>query len=551
MPRKTLPCIFIALLCTVYVPCVSAATKLSAENERLLMRLDSLVDNHETTVREKEIRLDVLRNALKKADSDARRLDLMSQLYEEYFVYDSDSAMYYASESAALAARGGVANYDTLAEWRIKEAFVDIAQGCYDKAMEILDSIDVPRLSPRIRAEFYSVKSFCFSMRALYMKSNKKRWNDEMAMANAYRDSLVSQNLPITDEYLWVPVAVALDGEEYNITDDVIAKLKHKVDNTSIASRNNAIDAYWLARYYAHENRDEEMVKYMTLAAIYDAEIVNREIAAIQDLSTYLFEHEQLNRAYNYMIYNALQASTYHNRIRLVSMSDSFTSVRDAYRAELEKRDRTLSRYVWVLALLSLVLLTFIVFIILEFRKLKKMRNLLHATNQELSASVRERDSAIAKLEKVNNELSEANEQKLDILAYTFKQNSTYINALENYRKLLLRKFKTKRIDELGVLINDPDLIREQYQEFLESLDKIILSIFPRLVEEYNSTMPEECHVSPASVTKTKTINTKLRIYALRRLGVHKSADIAQMLNISIRTVYNNRTPNADDPADQ
>ena len=61
-------------------------------------------------------------------------------------------------------------------------------------------------------------------------------------------------------------------------------------------------------------------------------------------------------------------------------------------------------------------------------------------------------------------------------------------------------------------------------------------------MEYYNKTAGEEAYVSPESIAKTKTLNTKLRIYALRRLGINKSAEIAEMLNVSIRTVYNNRT---------
>ena len=112
---------------------------------------------------------------------------------------------------------------------------------------------------------------------------------------------------------------------------------------------------------------------------------------------------------------------------------------------------------------------------------------------------------------------------------------------MEDYRKKLLRKYKARKIDDLGILINDPELIKEQYQVFYENFDKAVLSIFPDFVEEYNSTVGEDDKVFRQSVMKTRILNTKLRIHALRRLGISKSADIAKMLNLSIRTVYNNR----------
>ena len=116
-----------------------------------------------------------------------------------------------------------------------------------------------------------------------------------------------------------------------------------------------------------------------------------------------------------------------------------------------------------------------------------------------------------------------------------------YINALEEYRKKLLKKYKVRHIDDLGTLINDPELVHELYQGFYEGFDRTVISIFPNFIEEYNQTVGDGSRISPESVAKSKTLNTKLRIYALRRLGINKSSEIAEMLNVSIRTVYNNR----------
>lgn len=94
------------------------------------------------------------------------------------------------------------------------------------------------------------------------------------------------------------------------------------------------------------------------------------------------------------------------------------------------------------------------------------------------------------------------------------------------------------------MILNDPELIKEQFQGFYENFDKTVLSIYPDFIEEYNKTAAEDSTFSAETIAKTKTLNTRLRIYALRRLGITKSAEIAEMLNISIRTVYNNRPAN-------
>lgn len=532
---------------------LSAASSPEPESEVLLSRLDSIIANQEALVKEKEIRITGLRNTLNRAKSDNERLSLTRQLYDEYLVFDSDSALHYANAANKILTRSFPDDYDELTRWKLNAAFIYTVQGLHDTAMQLLQGIDASKLSPEVKASYYGSISYLHSMRAVYVQSNHDMWKEDICKANAYRDSVQALNVHPVAEWVWVPVATALDEEREDIKDLDISALKEVVDNSSGASRLNAINAYWLSRYYEATGNEEAMLKYKTQAAIQDALIVNREIAALQEIATYLFAKGELNRAYNYLIYSVNQANLYHNRYRMVSLSDVLPTVRDAYRSELEKRDKRMSLLVIFLALVSLVLLGSVIFIIIEFRKLKKMRNLLKETNDELSVSVVERDKAIASLEKANTDLNEANTQKLSLIAYAFKLTAQYINAIEEYRKKLLRKYKVKKIDDLGVLINDPELIKEQYQGFYESFDKTVLSIYPDFIEEYNASVNPENRVSPETFAKTSSLNTKLRIYALRRLGISKSADIAKMLNVSIRTVYNNKsgsqTPD-DDPAE-
>ncbi len=518
----------------------ASATHVAIErNEALLSRLDSALADHDRLVAMKEARIDSLRRALDGATSASERLELNGRLYDEYLVYDSDSALHYASESRKAVSVIAPGDYDQLTDWKLKEAFIHTVQGLYDRTMDLLSDVDASRLSREMRSKYYEALSYAYSMRSLYLHPNGL-WMDDIKRANQYRDSIEAGS----DDWLWVPIAMAVDNHSHDqqaIEAMDVTPLKALVDAAAEPSRQNAINAYWLSRYYSATGNEEMMLHYMTVAAIHDTQIVNREIAALQEVATYLFDHGELNRSYNYLLYTARQANLYHNRYRLVALSDILPTVRDAYRMEIEKRDRRLARGVVALAVLTLILLGSIVFIIVEYVRLKRTRNLLHRANKELEVSIGERDEAIERLERTNAELDEANQQKLGILAYAFKLTTQCISAMDDFRRLLLRKYKTKHIADLGTLLNDPELQREQYQAFYESFDKTILSLFPDFVEDYNASATEENRVAPESVAKTGALNTRLRIHALRRLGITKSADIAQMLNISIRTVYNNR----------
>ena len=535
-----------------FIFCISDDAKASSRNvnDVLLQQLDSIIANHQPLVEEKEIRISGLRNTLGKARTDAERLGICRQLYDEYLVFDSDSALRYAGEAERIVAKSMPGDYDQLTYWKLNEAFIYTVQGLFDTTMKLLRTIDSSKLGTEMKSMYFGSMSYLYSLRSIYLQSNKDMWREDVRKANEYRDSIYAQNLPESSDWQWLPVATALDAERSDLADIDISSLKITVDNSTGASRKNAINSYWLSRYYEATGDMESMVRYKTKAAINDALIVNREIAALQELASYLFEKGDLNRAYNYLLYTVEQANLYHNRYRMVNLSDVLPTVRNAYRDDLEKRDKRLSVFVIILAMLSIVLLVSILFIVFEFNKLKKMRNLLKDANHELQSSINKRNEAISGLEKANAELNEANKQKLGLLAYAFKLTTQYINALEEYRKKLLKKYKVNRIDDLGILINDPELIKEQYQGFYEGFDKTVLSIFPDFIDEYNKTVGEESSFSAAAIAKTKTLNTKLRIYALRRLGISKSAEIAEMLNVSIRTVYNNRSVSVPDDED-
>ena len=80
---------------------------------------------------------------------------------------------------------------------------------------------------------------------------------------------------------------------------------------------------------------------------------------------------------------------------------------------------------------------------------------------------------------------------------------------------------------------------RENLELFYNNFDITFLKLFPSFVEEYNKLLkPSERIVLKAP----DALTTELRIYALVRLGITDSVQIAQFLHCSLSTVYNNRT---------
>ena len=217
-------------------------------------------------------------------------------------------------------------------------------------------------------------------------------------------------------------------------------------------------------------------------------------------------------------------------------------NVRDAYQEQLERRDNRMHRYVAILFLLVAVLLAGVVYIIMRNRELRRTRLELLQSNQDLNNALEQRDTAITTLERAIHELSESDNVNRGVIALTFRLTSHFINEMDNFRKKLLRKFRLKQLEDVGVILSDSDIVKDQYAVFYNSFDKTVLSIFPNFIDDYNEASSPDVKVDKAAIEKSGVLNMRLRIYALRRLGSEKSADIAQMLNVSIRTVYNNRS---------
>lgn len=511
------------------------------KNRALLQRLDSIIANHEHIIKRKEQRIADLRSNLQGNLSAAERLAVSRRLYEEYLVYNSDSALWYAGETARLAELVEPGNSDLVMDCRLNQAFVYAALGFFDDATQIMKSINAADLSPALKPHYYRVADFVCSLQVIYMQNNDEKRLVTLAKTDAYRDSLQAFIPGGFSDALWVPIARMVEGGDYSPSQREVYELKTVADNAVEASRQNAINNYWLSRYYKEAGDEQNHIHYLTRAAIYDAEIENREIAATQELAVWLFQHGDLNRAYNYLQYCSDQANSYNNRSRMITLSSVLPTVHDAYRKSLERHLNNTQRFIVALGVLTLLLLVLVTYIILEYRKLKRTREDLSRVNTELQGALADRDTAIAALTSANAELSEANSVKQGIIAFAFRLNTDFINDLDEYRKKLLRIFKKKEFDELNQVINDTDIVKDHYRGFYVEFDRTVLSIFPDFVQEYNATAPAEARVSPEAIAKSRSLNTRMRIHALRRLGVNKSADIAKMLNLSIRTVYNNR----------
>ena len=79
----------------------------------------------------------------------------------------------------------------------------------------------------------------------------------------------------------------------------------------------------------------------------------------------------------------------------------------------------------------------------------------------------------------------------------------------------------------------------EDAATFLTHFDKAFIELYPTFVEEFNALLTEDGRIQQKS---PHSLTTELRTFALIRLGVKNTADIAGLLFLSTQTIYNCRS---------
>ena len=110
------------------------------------------------------------------------------------------------------------------------------------------------------------------------------------------------------------------------------------------------------------------------------------------------------------------------------------------------------------------------------------------------------------------------------------------IPAESDYRKLVSRKIKANQTADLLKTLNTHKLEEEEAQMFYNRFDKAFMELYPGFVTELNKLLLPECQLE---VPTTHDLTTEIRIFALMRLGVTDSQEIATLLHYSTQTIYN------------
>ena len=524
------------LLFLLFMLMMPLLTQGKTDEKKLLERIDYMIDNDQyyQDIKEKELK-QLKQQALEAADSKTRLLFLDS-IYRAYSAYRYDSAYAYMKKGLELAEKCKDSYYITLNQ--INQASVLSVRGFYSKAEGLLQTLNPETMPYKLKLYYYFTYAWIYNYWESY--ANNSDFAAEFCTKKKHYMDLLLQNFKEdrknTANYNY------LLGERIYLDEPTSRKsLTHFLKAMKMSpakSRIHAMSAYGAARYYKLTGKFDLYEKYLVEASVSDGLCQLKETVALQKLAYYLFKKDENNSklAAKYIQHTMEDAQFFNNQLRMMEISNILPVIATANQQAAERsRARILMGFITVSAAL-------IIIIILAFVN-NRQKNKLKKNKQEIEEQNKKQIEMNGQLSEMNNQLTELNQQLIEtnIKRETYLRlfmdiSAAYISKLADYRKLVSRKIKANQAADLLKSLNTHKMEEEETQMFYNRFDKAFMELYPGFVTELNKLLLPE---SQLEVPTTHTLTTEIRIYAMMRLGVTDSQEIATLLHYSTQTIYN------------
>ena len=465
---------------------------------------------------QKEIRIKQLRGklgAVSKTDYKTQ-YQLCTKLYEEYEVYQFDSAYVYTQKLLNISRV--INDVPKQYESRIKQSFLLLSSGMFKETFECLNQINPHLLSDESKLQYYSIKSRAYSDLADY-NSDKTYSPFDQTEAIKFIDSAIALAKPNTFDQLYHL------GNKQVITMQLTEPSPYYINLLShynLTGHQRAMVATGLSFFYNAPSQYDERIYLMTEGAINDIRSSTKETLAIFKLGQQLYLNGNIKDAYTFVKQAMDDAQFYGARLRRMKICAVLPTIAAREIVETENEKNKFLIYFLSIAVVAILvtLISFIVFI--QLKRLKVKEGIIEEKNVQL--------------EKINDKLSEDAHIKEEYIGYFFNLISGYILKLEKIKRNVERKIAIKKYDDLLLSINEINIKKERDNLFY-TFDHVFLKIFPNFITLFNSLLKKEDQIWPKD---HEVLNTDLRIFALMRLGISDNETIANILEYSVNTIY-------------
>ena len=503
------------------------------EADSLLRELDRVIADRDVYLGRKQEKIETLERAVAMARDDRARFDAMGVLFDEYFPFNADSAYVVSLRQEALAQRIG----DTILQVRarLNRANMLSATGMFHEAIMLLDSIRGGGVAPGLRSYYFHTVRTLYGRMADYVPFSPQR-DRYREVTDRYCDSLLMENAPNTLAH------ELIKADRLNVRgnpQEAVKVLERFISRNDLSEHEKAICAWTFAESYLRLHDNENRKRQLIVSAISDMKSSVREYASLRELALLLYGEGDVSRANEYMTIALEDAAKCGARQRVVELNDAYPMINGIYLDMVGRQKGTLERTVIIITLLSVVLVALLIHMRGQVRRIARGRRELEESYSRLNELNDKLLLSNEKLSEANAAIAENSELKEVYIGRYMDQCLSYIAKLDAYRKSVGKLLGAGKLDELRSLVKSSRQVDNELKQFYDKFDKTFLSLFPNFVSDLNNLLLPQEAITPK---KEGCLTPELRIYALIRLGVTDSDDIARFLGYSLTTIYNYRT---------
>ena len=518
MPHKKPVCpILFLLLCVLAPSCREGASPAS----RGLAELDSYVAARPVYETRKRDQLEGIRKMIASTSGPRRLFDYGMYAADEYFSYSFDSTQFYLKRCLDIATQ--LHDVDRYNRAAIRLGHLYAKAGHYMEAYNRLFSqIDTNTLSGQLRIDY---------LMALYDFSRDLADNSGMVERppiqdrGVYRQRLYGLLPKDSEQWRVLQMDELMTAKRFDAADSLAQLL---LAGTKPEEHAYAIYAYERSVIAEMRGREDERLDWLVKSA--ESDIINavKDYASLAVISQIVLPTD-VERSFRYLRIAQEDAIAYNAKLRPWQISQFFMEIEDAYSARRIRSQRLIQGASILLAVLTFTLLILLWFLVSRSRRLSRAQREIEERNAQLAA-------ANATLSELNRALSQTDRVKeryiVDFLR-RFSDNVTFVQSEDNHARGLLKLGKADQLlKELSLSTRSEKNLKEFYRTFDQTF---LQAICPDFVDRFNALLREDARFHP----KPGSLTTELRIFALIRLGVDDSREIAELLHYSQSTIYN------------
>ena len=303
---------------------VTAGTVSAQTQKELLDELDRTIEEAESYVSAKELRIKTIENTLhSRGVSPERQYRIYGELFDEYQPFNYGKAVETLDKQMEIAMLLG--DKSKLNDVYLKEAMLNTAAGEFLEARNDLARVDTTIFTKEQEIAYCNVQQrFWFD----YDENLKGADKSMLRKVAYYRERLLALADPSSSLSRYVTVRKYID-EKYFAQADFINR--HSLSRMDPASHDYANLAYFQARICESLNRREEMKNWFIRSAMADIKTATKDNASLFSLADALFKDGDYARAFKYSSFSLEDAIAFDAKLRQWQISAILPAVQKSY----------------------------------------------------------------------------------------------------------------------------------------------------------------------------------------------------------------------------